>query len=105
MVTATSGWLFVLVEGGEVEIGVLAGVAVVGGVILVGGVNLVGAVNLAGGVVLIVGVDFGGGVTVIAGVAIPIVRLVAHNMAIMPGLMLLGFMVSASPFINFGDYF
>jgi len=46
---------------------------------------------------VLVGVAFGGGVTVIAGVTIPSVRLVAHNMAITPGLMLLSFMVSAVP--------
>ena len=74
-VTSTSGSLFV--AGCGFGVGVLVGVAVVGGV------------------VLLVGVAFGGGVTVIAGVIIPIVRLVAHNMAITPGLMLFSFMVSA----------
>ena len=75
-VTTTSGSLFG-VAGCGFGVGMLAGVAVVGGV------------------VLLAGADFGGGVTVIAGVTMPIVRLVAHNMAITPGLMLFSFMVSA----------
>ena len=69
----------------------LVGVAVVGAVVLLVGVAVVG------GIVLLVGVAFGGGVTVIAGVTMPSVRLVAHNMAITPGLMLLSFMISAVP--------
>ena len=56
---------------------------------------MLAGVAVVGGVVLLAGADFGGGVTVIAGVTMPIVRLVAHNMAITPGLMLFGFMVSA----------
>jgi hypothetical protein len=44
--------------------------------------------------VLLVGIVLEGGVTVIAGTAIPIARLVAHKMAIVLGLMLLGFMIS-----------
>ena len=87
-VTMTSGSLFVG-AGCGFGVGLLAGVAVVGTVVLLVGLAVVG------GVVLLVGVDFGGGVTVIAGVIIPIVRLVAHNMAITPGLMLFSFMVSA----------
>ena len=75
-VTTTSGSLFG-VAGCGLGVGILAGAAVVGGV------------------VLLVGVDFGGGVTAIAGVTMPIVRLVTHNMAITPGLMLFSFMVSA----------
>jgi hypothetical protein len=51
--------------------------------------------------VLFVGIDLEGGVTVIAGAAIPIARLVAHNnMAIVLGLMLLGFMIATPLSVN-----
>jgi hypothetical protein len=87
--TTTSGGLFVVADGCGLGLGVLRGVL---GVTVVGGVDFVG-VGIFGGT----GVDLEGGVTVIAGDTIPIVRLVAHNMAITPGLMLLGFMISTVP--------
>ena len=83
-VTTTSGSLFFAGCGFRV------GVAVVGGGVLLAGVAVMG------GVVLLAGVAVMGGVTVIAGVTIPI-AIVAHNIAITPGLVLLSFMVSAIP--------
>jgi hypothetical protein len=93
--TATSGGLFVVVDGWGLTVGVLAGVAVVG-VAFEG----VGGAIFAGAGVFGVGagvrVDLEGGVTVIAGATIPSVRLAIHKIAIVPGLMLVGFMVSTS---------
>ena len=111
--TATSGILLGGADGWELTGVVPVGVTEVGGVVLLGGIILVGGVDLAGitglgavvlvGKVILVGA-LEGGVTVAAGVTIPIVRLVAHNRAIMPGLTLLGFIVSAYPLYEFRDY-
>lgn len=88
--TATNGGLMGVVAGGELVAGKVVGVTVVVGVTLVaGGTTFVGS----GG--LVVGVVVDGGVTVIAGATIPATPS-AHNMAIIPELMLVGFMVSAS---------
>jgi hypothetical protein len=74
------------------------------------GVTGLAGVTLGSGVVLIVGivlvgVVLAGGVTAIPGDPIPMARLVAHNAAMMPELMLLGFMVSTSRWCELGDYF
>ena len=55
--------------------------------------------------IVLVGVVFAGGVTVTPGDPIPMARLVAHNAAMMPELMLIGFMVSTSRWCELGDYF
>ena len=81
----------------------VSGVTTTNGSLFVAGCGFGVGVAVVGVVVLLVGVDFGGGVTVIAGVTMPSVRLVAHNMAITPGLMLLSFMVSAVPYV-LSDY-
>ena len=81
----------------------VSGVTTTNGSLFVAGCGFVVGVAVVGVVVLLVGVDCGGGVTVIAGVTMPSVRLVAHNMAITPGLMLLSFMVSAVPYV-LSDY-
>ena len=78
-----------------------AGVAM-GGLMGFGAVVLIGATTLAG--IGVLGVGLAGGVTVIAGVAMPMARLVAHNIAITRGLMLLWFMVAA-PVCRLDDYF
>jgi hypothetical protein len=74
------------------------------------GVTGLEGVTFGSGVVLIVGVAFvgivlAGGVTVIPGDPIPMARLVAHNAAMMPELMLLGFMVSTSRWCELRDYY
>ena len=91
--TTTSGMIVEVFATGGLEIGVLTGVTGLEGV------------TLGSGVVLIVGVVLAGGVTVIPGDPIPMARLVAHNAAMMPELMLLGFMVSTSRWCELGDYF
>ena len=95
--TATSGMILDFAVGG-VETGVLTGVTGLAGVTFTGGVVLIVGIVLTG-------VIFAGGVTVIPGELIPMARLVAHNAAMMPELMLFGFMVSTSRWCELGDYF
>jgi hypothetical protein len=79
-------------------VGVLTGITGLEGLAWGAGVVLIVGVVL-------VGVILAGGVTVIPGDPIPMVRLVAHNAAMRPELMLLGFMLSASRWFELGDYF
>ena len=95
--TATSGMILDFAAGG-LETGVLTGVTGLAGVTFAGGVVLIVGIVLTG-------VALAGGVTVIPGDPIPMVRLVAHNAAMMPELMLFGFMVSTSRWCELGDYF
>ena len=90
--TATRGMILEVLTAGGLEIGVFTGATGLAGV------------TLGSGVILVVGVALAGGVTVIPGNPIPTVRLVAHNAAMMPELMLLGFMVSTSRWCELGDY-
>jgi hypothetical protein len=97
--TMTSGGLVRVVAGWGVVTGRVVGVTVVVGVTFVGVVTFGGGVSLVGSDGLVVGVGLAGGVTVIAGATIPATPS-AHNMAITPELMLVGFMVSASRSVN-----
>jgi hypothetical protein len=67
------------------------------------GVTFGNGVTFVGSGVLIVEAGLEGGVTVIAGATIPATPS-AHNMAITPELMLVGFMVLASAPLTYDHY-
>ncbi|WP_309733034.1 hypothetical protein [Chamaesiphon sp. OTE_75_metabat_556] len=100
--TTNGGPLGVVTEGWGLAAGVALGV-MVGGVNFGDGVTFGSGVTLVGSGVLMVAGGLAGGVTVIAGATIP-ATLSAHNMAITPELMLVGFMVLAPAPLANDDY-
>jgi hypothetical protein len=97
------GPLGVVAEGWGLVVGGLLGVTVLEGVTFGDGVIFGSGVTLVGSGVLMVAGDLAGGVTVIAGATIPATPS-AHNMAIIPELMLVGFMVLVPAPLTNDDY-